>query len=68
MNQRTKPVKLFVSEYYYIMEQLRRPEPSLQFVGDPALLKQMLGGMPLAEYVEYTARLVKHGKLNEMCS
>jgi hypothetical protein len=55
------PVKLFISEYYYIKEQLAQPQPSLQFVGDPELLSLMAGGMPLADYVAYTARLVKHG-------
>ena len=56
------PVKLFVSEYHYILDQLGRTDPSLQFVGDPPLLRQMMGGMPLTEYVDYNARLVKHGR------
>ena len=37
------PVKLFISEYYYIREQLSLPAPSLQFVGDPELLSLMAG-------------------------
>jgi len=56
------PVKLFISEYYYIRDQLSKPTPSLQFVGDPELLKQMMGGMPLEEYCEYVRTIVKHGR------
>ena len=56
------PVKLFVSEYYYVLDQLKRPHPSLQFVGDKALLAQMMGGMTLSEYLEYHRRIVKHGQ------
>jgi len=56
------PVKLFISEYYYIRDQLSKPSPSLQFVGDSQLLKLMMGGMSLAEYVEYNYRIVKHGQ------
>ena len=56
------PVRLFISEYYYIREQLSAEQPSLQFVGDPELLTRMSGGMSLAEYTDYTAKLVKHGR------
>jgi hypothetical protein len=56
------PVKLFISEYYYIRDQLSKPSPSLQFVGDTHLLKLMMGGMSLAEYVDYYSRIVKHGR------
>jgi hypothetical protein len=56
------PAKLFISEYYYIRDQLSKPQPSLQFVGDPELLKQMMGGMPLEEYTEYVRTIVKHGR------
>jgi hypothetical protein len=55
------PVKLFISEYYYIRDQLSKPSPSLQFVGDAKLLKLMMGGMTLAEYLDYVSRIVKHG-------
>ena len=47
------PVALFVSEYYYILTQIERPSPSLQFVTDLALLRRMERGMTLNEYVEY---------------
>ena len=58
-----KPTALFVSEYYYIRDQLSLPGGgSLQFVGDPELLTLMAGGISLAEYVAYTSKLVKHGR------
>jgi hypothetical protein len=58
-----RPAALFVSEYYYVRDQLSLPGGgSLQFVGDPELLTLMAGGMSLEEYVGYTSKLVKHGR------
>ena len=45
------PIALFLSEYHYIIAELQKAQPSLQFVQDAALRQKMREGMTLDECV-----------------